>query len=530
MQFRACLAVICLCLASANSAVAQVKTLVFCSEESPDTLNPQLSYRQATFDATSRQVYDRLVAYEPGDDRIAPSLAESWEISEDGLQYTFRLRHDVPYHRTGAFSPSRPMNADDVVFSFMRQLDAKHPYNQVSGGDYPYARGLGLEGKILSVEALDEYSAVFRLNSASPDLLSILTLDFASILSAEYADAMLAAGTPERVDTEPVGTGPFQMVNYQRDALIRYVAHPGYWRGKAALDNLVFTIVPDAAIRYQKLRDGECHVLSAPDAADIPAMMLDSSVKLISQPGMDIGYLAFNTRNPPLNDPRVRRALAMAIDRGAILGKIYQGLGRPAVSMMPPGLWSYGQAPWPPAADPDGAKRLLAEAGVTALEIEIWPNPVSRPYMPDARRMAEMIHDDWLKIGVDSTIIVTSGRDFLKKTMVGQHDVALFGWIAETLDRTLFLAPLLGCEAAETGANRAFWCDGTFDRLLRDAANAENDAERETLYELAQSILDDKVPVLPIANSINFTPVRNEVLNFRTSPLGGHYFYGVDLR
>jgi len=220
----------------------------------------------------------------------------------------------------------------------------------------------------------------------------------------------------------------------------------------------------------------------------------------------------------------------MAIDRGAILGKIYQGLGRPAVSMMPPGLWSYGQAPWPPAADPDGAKRLLAEAGVTALEIEIWPNPVSRPYMPDARRMAEMIHDDWLKIGVDSTIIVTSGRDFLKKTMVGQHDVALFGWIAETLDRTLFLAPLLGCEAAETGANRAFWCDGTFDRLLRDAANAENDAERETLYELAQSILDDKVPVLPIANSINFTPVRNEVLNFRTSPLGGHYFYGVDLR
>lgn len=150
--------------------------------------------------------------------------------------------------------------------------------------------------------------------------------------------------------------------------------------------------------------------------------------------------------------------------------------------------------------------------------------------MPDARRTAEMIRENWLKIGVDSKIIVTTGRYFLKQTMVGQHDVALFGWIAETLDRSLFLAPILGCKAAKSGANRSYWCNKDFDRLLDEAARANNPSERETLYELAQAVLDEEVPILPIANSISFTPMRSEVVNYRTAPLGGHYFYGVDLK
>ena len=530
MRIRYFLLAILFWAAFTGGAAAQVKTLVFCSEESPDTLNPQLSFRQATFDATSRQVYDRLVAYEPGKAEIVPALATSWHVSEDGLRYEFRLRPHVPFHKARHFTPSRPLAAEDVVFSFMRQLAPRHPYHQVSGGAYPYFQGLGLPKIIKSVTAGDNGTVIFELDSPYPAFLSILVLDFASILSAEYADAMLAAGTPERVDMEPVGTGPFQMVQYQRDALIRYVAHPDYWRGKTPLDNLVFTITPDATIRFQKLRDRECHVVANPDPADIPAMTLDGDVKLARQVGMDVGYLAFNTTKPPLNDPRVRRALAMAIDREAILEKIYQGIGRPATTMAPAGLWSRGKPPPPPAADPEGAKRLLAKAGVTKLEIDIWPSPVGKTYLPDARRTAEMIHEDWLKIGVDSRIIVTTGRDFIKQTMVGQHDAALFGWIAETLDRALFLAPILGCEAAKSGANRSYWCNGKFDRLLDEAARAKNPSERETLYALAQAVLDEEVPILPIAHSINFTPMRNEVVNYRTSPLGGHYFYGVDLK
>lgn len=530
MKFLRYLTAMLFCLAFAGEAMAQVKTLVFCSEESPDIFNPQLSFRQATFDATSRQIYDRLVAYEPGMTEVAPSLATSWNISEDGLRYEFRLRPDVRFHESPHFTPSRPLAAEDVVFSFMRQLDAGHPYHRVSGGAYPYFQGLGLPKILKSVTAGDDGTVIFELYNPYPALPAILALDFASILSAEYADAMMAAGTPERVDTEPVGSGPFQLVQYQRDALIRYVAHRNYWRGKAPLDNLVFLITPDATVRYQKLRDRECHVIANPDPADIPSMTIDGDVKLARQVGMDVGYLAFNARRPPLNDPRVRRALAMAIDRGAILEKIYQGLGQSATVVVPPDLWSQETAPPPPPADIEGAMRLLGEAGVSGLSLDIWPSPVAKPYMPDARRMAAMIQEDWLKIGVDSKIIVTTGRDFIKQTMVGQHDVALFGWIAETHDKGLFLAPILGCAAAKTGANRSYWCNGNFDRLLDEAARAKTPSERETLYEMAQAVLDAEIPILPIANSINFTPMRKEVVNYRTFPLWGHYFYGVDLQ
>jgi dipeptide transport system substrate-binding protein len=533
VNIRRYLTAVLLCVIFAGEASAQVKTLVFCSEESPDIFNPQLSYRQATFDATSRQIYDRLVAYKPGTAEIAPSLAISWQVSDDGLRYEFKLRENVSFHESRDFNPSRPFAAEDVVFSFMRQLDKKHPFSQVSGGVYPYFQGLGLRKILRSVTADDDGTVVFSLVSPYPAFLSLLALDFASILSAEFANAMLAAGTPERVDTEPVGTGPFQLVQYQRDALIRYVAHRKYWRGKAPLDNLVFIITPDAAVRYQKLRDRECHVVADPDPADIPAMMLDGDVRLARQVKMDVGYLAFNVRRPPLNDPRVRRALALAIDRRAIMENIYQGLGWPATTMMPTVFWSAEAAlpppPLLPPADPEGARQLLEEAGVSGLEIEVWPSPVARPYMPDARLMAEMIHKDWLKIGVNSTIIVSTGRDFIKQTMVGQHDVMLFGWIAENFDRSLFLAPILGCPAAKTGANRSYWCNENFDRLLDEASRAKTSTDREALYGLANAILDEEVPVLPIASSISFTPMRNEVVNYRSSPLGGHYFYGVDL-
>ena len=360
MRFRCFLTVVLACMTVAGGAAAQVKTLVFCSEESPDTLNPQLSFRQATFDATSRQVYDRLVAYEPGTAEIVPALATSWQVSEDGLRYEFRLRPQVSFHKARHFIPSRHLAAEDVVFSFMRQLDPKHPYHQVSGGAYPYFQGLGLPKIIKSVTAEEAGTVIFELKTPYPAFLSTLTLDFASILSAEYAHAMLAAGTPERVDMEPVGSGPFQMVQHQRDALIRYVAHPDYWRGKAPLDNLVFTITPDATVRYQKLRDRECHVIANPDPADIPAMTNDGDIKMVRQVAMDIGYLAFNTRRPPLNDPRVRRALAMAVDRRAILEKIYQGIGRPATTMVPQSLWSQGNALPPPPAD---LRRRQASAG-----------------------------------------------------------------------------------------------------------------------------------------------------------------------
>lgn len=510
-------------------ALAQVKTLVFCASESPESFNPQLTVSQGTFDASSRQIYDRLVSFRPGGYEIEPALAESWEILDGGKTYVLNLRRHVAFHRTRDFRPTRDMNAGDVVFSFMRQLDEKHPWHKVSGHKYRYFAGMGLPTLIDSVTATGEYTVTFRLNRPSASFLAVLAMDFASILSAEYADAMMAAGTPELLDQRPVGTGPFQLKQYHRDALIRYVAHDGYWRGKAPLDNLVFSITPDATIRLQKLRGGECHVMDRPDSVDLPSLLTAPDISVERQTGFDVGYLAFNTQKPFLNDARVRRALSLAIDRRAIVDRLYDGQGIPAKHLMPPGIWVEDLS-GVPSADLDGARDMLSMTNAAGLEIEIWAMPANRSYMPSARRAAEMIRDAWAEIGVTAKVSVRNWGDFLKLSMVGEHDVILFGWVGETLDPDMFLPPLLDCRSAQTGGNRSGWCDPGVDRLLLEARNSTDQMERRVLYRMALEIVDKQLPILPLAHSVTFTPVRKEVFNYRTSPLGGHYFYGVDLR
>lgn len=522
--------VVLLFLFAWGQAAAQVSTLVFCSRESPDSFNPQLSVSQATFDASARQVYDRLVMFAPDSADIVPALAESWRISEDGREYVFRLRPGVQFHTTRGFRPTRSLNAEDVVFSFLRQRDAKHPWHKVSGGGYRYFVGMGLDKLIESVTAVDEMTVTFRLTQPNASFLAILAMDFASVLSAEYAAAMMAADTPEILDREPVGTGPFALVQYQRDALIRYVAHREYWRGPAPVENLVFAVTPDAAVRVQKLRDGECHVIDRPDPADLPAILTDPALAVARQTGADLGYLAFNTQKPFLKDVRVRRALALAIDRQAVVDRAYGGFGVAAARLLPPGIWGNEGGITLVAPNRDRARDLLAAAGVENLTVDIWAMPVSRTYMPSARRVAESIQADWAAIGVEATITVNEWDRFLKLSMVGEHDAILFGWIAETLDPDVFLTPILSCTAAYMGANRSRWCHPGLDRLLLQGRQAKDRFERKTIYEFALEILEKQVPLVPLAHSMSFTPHRSNVIGYTVSPLGGHYFYGVDLK
>jgi len=284
-----------LAVAALLSTTVQAKTLVYCSEGSPEGFNPSLYTAGTTFDASSRTVYNRLVEFERGTTTLGPALAESWEVSDDGLEYTFKLRAGVKFHTTDGFTPSRDMNADDVVWSFERQRDAEHPFHTVSGGTYEYFQGMDMPNLIATVEKVDDMTVKFVLNKPEAPFLANLGMDFASIMSAEYADAMTEAGTPEEVDLSPVGTGPFQLVAYQKDAVIRYKAHPDYWAGKAAIDDLVFAITPDASVRWQKVQAGECHIMPYPNPADIETIAANEDVELMEQEGLNVGYLAFST-------------------------------------------------------------------------------------------------------------------------------------------------------------------------------------------------------------------------------------------
>ena len=207
------------CLVGAG---AQAKTLVYCSEGSPEGFDPAPYTAGTTFDASARAIYNRLLEFEKGTTNVIPGLAESWEISDDGLEYTFKLRPAVKFHTTEWFTPTRELNADDVIFSFERQGDPDNPWNQYSPGiSYEYYNSMDMASLVESIEKVDDLTVKFTLTRPEAPFLANVAMAFASIMSKEYADQLEAEGRMADLNQEPVGTGPFQLVNYQKDAVIR---------------------------------------------------------------------------------------------------------------------------------------------------------------------------------------------------------------------------------------------------------------------------------------------------------------------
>jgi len=524
------------CVAAALLAIgaepAAAKTLVYCSEGSPENFYPAINTTGTSYDASARTVYDRLVEFVPGTTQVGPGLAERWEVSGEGTVYTFHLRHNVKFQKTRNFTPTRDLNAEDVLFSFERQANKDNPYFKVTSDNHAFFNDMGFPALLKSVAAPDPFTVVFTLARPEAPFLADLAMDFASILSKEYADLMLAKGTPGKVDMEPAGTGPFFLVQYQKDAVIRYKAHPDYWAGKAPIDDLVFAITPDSAVRLQKLKAGECHVIPYPNPAELETIRHDPALALLSQPGLNIAYLAFQTRSKPYDDKRVRQAFSMAINKKAIIDAVYAGAGIIAKNPIPPVLWSYDDTIKDYPYDPERAKALLAEVGLPKdFHTELWAPPVQRPYNPNARRMAELIQADLARIGVAVEIRAFEWGEYRRRLMAGEQQMAIFGWTGDNGDPDNFLHVMLGCDAAGIGGNNvAKWCFKPFDDLVTKAEHVTDQKEREVLYKKAQAIFKEEAPWVPIAHSAQYAAIRKEVTGFTLSPFGTHNFYGVDIK
>ncbi|HDR1021348.1 TPA: ABC transporter substrate-binding protein [Pasteurella multocida] len=529
MKLLTKLSLISLALIS-GSALAAPKTFVFCSEASPSYLNPALGTDGATIDASGQPMFDRLTSFEAGSTNVVPGLAEKWEISEDGKTYTFYLRKGVKFHSNKFFKPTRDLNADDVIFSFKRQSDPNHPYNKVSGGTYEYFTGMDMQNIIENVEKVDDYTVKFTLKVPNAPFLANIAMDFASIQSAEYADKMLQAKTQDKFDSNPIGTGPFEFVSYQKDSAVRFKAFENYWQGKAKIDRLVFSITPDASVRYAKLAKGECHAMPYPNPADIAKLKEDSNVTLLTKPGLNVGYLNFNVQKAPFDNVKVRQALSHAVNKQAIIDSVYQGSGSVAKNPIPPTMWSYNDDVKDYEYSPEKAKALLKEAGFeNGFETDLWAMPVSRPYNPNARRMAELIQADWEKVGVKAKIVSYEWGEYLKRMRAGDHLTGMMGWTGDNGDPDNFLNTLLSCNAVQQGSNYANFCYEPFEKLVAKASQVTDHEERVKLYKDAQVVFKEQAPWITIAHSVTYFPVRKEVKGYVINPFGLHNFYGVDL-
>ena len=518
-------------IVAAVAPATNAKTLVFCSEGSPENFSPMINTTGTTF-AANKPIYSRLVDFKPGTTETQPGLAESWDVSADGKTYTFHLRHGVKWHSSTTFKPTRDFNADDVMFTFGRQKDESNPYHKVSGGDYEYWGDMGFDKLIAGIDKVDEYTVRFNLNTPQAPFIADLAMDFAAIMSAEYADTLIKAGKPEQLDQMPIGTGPFSFVAYQRDATVRYRRFDDFWGQKAKLDALVFSINKDPAVRLAKLRANECQVMNFASPADLPGIKIDPALKLMELPGLNIGYLAFNASKKPFDDKRVRIALNMAIDKNAIIQAVYGGAGQPAKNLIPPIMWSYDNDVKDYPHDPDAAKKMLADAGYPdGFETDLWAMPVQRPYNPDARRIAELMQADLMKIGVKAKIVSYEWGEYRKRVAAGEPQMAEYGWTGDNGDPDNFFFPLASCAAARPGGGSASkWCNKDFDTLLAKAVTLSDQGERAKLYEQAQVIMHDEAPFFLIAHSVTFQPMRKEVTGYVMTPISSSSWNTVDLQ
>lgn len=506
------------------------KTFVNCAEGSPSTFNPQIASDGATFNAT-KAIYDKLVDFKYGETTLVPALAEKWDVSKDGLTYTFHLRKGVKFHETAYFKPTRELNADDVIFSFNRPRLKDHPYHSVGGGVYEYFTSMEMDKIIKQVVKVDDKTVRFELSRPEAPFLTNLAMDFASILSAEYADTLRAKGTPGNIDFEPVGTGPFVFQRYDKDQAIRYKANPNYYRGKAAIETLIFAITPDASVRFQKLKTGECHFVAQPSPADVPGMKQDPRIQVLEKPGLNVGYLAMNTSKAPFDNVLVRQAVNHALNRKAYLEAIYLGNAVQATNPMPPTIWSYNKSLKEYGYDPAKAKELLAKAGLAkGFTTELWTLPVSRPYNPNGKKMGEMMQADLAKVGITAKLVSYDWPTYLDKTRKGEHSMAQLGWTGDNGDPDNFLNMLLGCPSVIGGSNVARWCHKPFDDLVQKARVVTGRAARSKLYEEAQAIFKQQAPWVTLAHAVVHRAMAKAVQGYKIDPFGADYFYEVDLK
>ncbi|WNN46798.1 ABC transporter substrate-binding protein [Siccibacter colletis] len=512
-------------LLPASAALAAANdTLIYCSEASPESFNPQIASSGPSFVASSQVLYNRLINFDPVKNTPVPSLATKWDISPDGKTYTFTLRQGVKFNSNKFFKPTRDFNADDVIFSVMRQKDPKHPYHNVSGGQYEYFHDVGLDTLITDVKKIDDYHVQFVLSEPNAAFLADWGMDFASILSAEYAEAMQKKGTPEYVDTWPIGTGPYALQQYKVDSLIRYIANPNYWDGEVPTKHLIFSITPNVQTRLAKLQTNECQIIPAPAPVQFAEIEKNNDLTLHSVDALNVGYLAFNTAKKPFDNVLVRQALNYAVDKEAIINAVFMGSGSVAKSPLPPKMLGYDAKLKDYGYDPEKAKALLKQAGLEkGFTTDIWSMPVQRPYNPNSRRIAEMIQSDWAKVGVNAKIISYEWGEYLSGMRKGEHTTALFGWMSDNGDPDNFADVLLGCDSVKSGSNAAQWCDKGYDDLVKKARLVSAPAEREKLYQQAQEIFYQQAPWLTLANGKTFYATRSNVTGYSVSLMGSDF-------
>lgn len=513
-------------------------TFIFAASSDPAGLDPAFANDGESF-RVARQIFEGLVGTEPGTADPAPLLAESWEVSEDGLEYTFQLKEDVK------FQDGTDFDGEAVCFNFDRwnnftgvlQSESLSYYWQKVNGGFATSdvESLNGTGKYESCEAPDASTAVIRLKSPLPELISALSLPSFSMQSPtalqEYdADNVTGEGDapvlPEYANAHPTGTGPYKFDSWSPGEEVVLVANEDYWGEQGQIKRIVFPIISDATARRQALQAGDIDGYDLVGPADVQALQ-DEGFQIVNREPFNILYLAMNQAKPELADLRVRQAIAHAINKEALVAQTLPEGTEVATNFVPPSVsgWNADVATYD--YDPDKARQLLADAGQSSLTIDFnYPTNVSRPYMPTPEQVFTAIKADLEAVGITVNPVPDPWNpEYLDKMQGTQdHGIHLLGWTGDYNDTYNFIGVFFGGPSNEWGFDNP-----EIFQAINDARYVADIDEQKAAYEAANAELLEFLPGIPLAHPVPSLAFKDDVQGYPASPVQDEVYNVITL-
>ncbi|MBA3943214.1 MAG: ABC transporter substrate-binding protein [Herpetosiphonaceae bacterium] len=512
-----------------TGAAADTKSfLVYGGSGEPDTLDV-LATTAGTALIVGDQMLERLVGTVPGKFELRPSLATKWTPNADSTEWTFNLRTGVKFH------DGTPFNADAVVFNFTRMAEHRYADKKVNYDIFPeifggYASDKGTTWK--GVTKVDDNTVKFSFTQPTPLFPNYISAGYFGLSSPTAVNK--AAEKYGTTEVGVVGTGPFKFLEWKAGESVTAVRNDDYWGPKAKMPGIVFRTITDQAARLTELKNQSIDftVNLAPDTRE--ALKSDPNLQLVSVEPFNIAYLAVDTSVKPLDNPKVRQAIAYAINKKAILSGFYGDEGEVATDFLPPSL----KAARPQGVETydynvDKAKQLLKEAGVengfssitltdtSKMDLDLWYMPVSRPYFPTPEPIAGQIASDLQKVGIKVKQVTEDWAVYLKNESAGKkHGLYMLGWTGDYADPNNFLQ----VHFASSSPNSTHYANKQVDDLLSKAGSATTADAANKLFQQAGQIINQDLPRIPIVHAPPVYGALKEVQGWVPNPTGGDDF------
>lgn len=488
---------------ASSSAPNPNDTLIYAQGAEPRGLDPALVDDGESAKVMSN-IYEGLLKYNKDSTKVEPSLAKSWDVSPDGLTYTFHLQEGVK------FQDGTDFDADAVKFNIDRQLPP-----QVTE-DMAYASFV--YGSVKSVEVADKNTVKVNLKAPSTPFLSNLAM----IMAAPMISPKALKDNKNNVNQAPVGTGPYKFVKWDKDQDIVLVRNDQYWGTKALTKNVIFKFIKDNSARVVALNNGEADMIDGIDAT-VVKQITDAGNKIFQAPGMNINYMAYNTSRKPFNDQKLRAAISQAINVPELVKSLYQGYSEPATSVLPTFMEGYDKSISQVAYDPTAAAKTLKDAGLTSVHMITYTNP--RPYnAATGQVLAESIQGYLSKVGVKVTIDSYDWTTYKQKVKAGDYDIAFYGWIGDNGDPDNFMYLL---SVNDPSMNIALYKNDQFNSLIAKGVSTPAGAARNAIYTQLEKIAAADSAWLPISHAQTLAAYRPNVQNFYFHMTGITPFAGV---